>query len=438
MSDSESDNLHGNEKGDRGKILDSSTAKMEYNNNPTPETCVTNEKLLLILNRETGLAPYSHEFVKGVHDAQILSGFISAISSFINEMIGFESTQWKTVFGSDSIILVEGGKWSIGVLIAERETSELRSKLRNVIREFEDCFEFLRDVEGIQYIFHDFDNYVRRVFVDERITSRTVVAKMDNWRQLLSNFDLPSTAFAMSKILLGFDESITVQEITDSHKMEIENVIEIFSKAAWNGLVSLTYIPMDNDILSLSERASAVLFSKSNPLNITANSQRVVARFDGRTPLSKIVNNMTVQKKELLETLGVLINKGFVQRISVERSLVLFNECILSALISRGATIVGSKAMRHFFETVSTTSNYDYPWIVRIILTDTFHVSCFLEENMTPNDLDEMSLTLEFFVEEITKFLTRKWGDLATRRLLESIRNECHENWACYLSEIAL
>ena len=109
----------------------------------------------------------------------------------------------------------------------------------------------------------------------------------------------------------------------------------------------MTYVPLDYDILSLSERASAVLFSKTNPLQISPNSLRVLARFDGRTPLSKIVNDTAIEKQEILASLGTLVNKGLVQRISTERRLVLFNECVLSSLVSKGAFIVGTKAMRH-------------------------------------------------------------------------------------------
>ena len=436
MNFTKSESLQERVKSDRETPIDISSAKIQLNNNTIIEFINTNEQLLLILNRETGLAPYSHEFIKGIHDAQVLSGFISAISSFIYEVIGFESTQWKTVFGTNSIILVEGGEWSIGVLIAARETSELRSKLRSVVREFEECFEFLRDVEGIQYIFHDFDKYVRRVFVDERITRRTVVAKISDWRDQLSNFRLPSIAFGVSKILLGFDESTTVQEIVDFHKIRIEKVIDILSTAAWHGLVRLTYVPEDHDILSLSERASAVLFSKSNPLEIPANSLRAVARLDGRTPLSKIIDKMSIKEQELLESLGILVNRGLVQRISIERRLVLFNECILSTLMSKGALIIGPKPMRDFFELVSTTNNIDYPWIGRISLSDALHVSCYLEESMTHTDLDDISNTLIYFIEEITKHLTRRCGDLATKRLVETVYIECRENWTHYISDL--
>lgn len=403
------------------------------------ESSDSNEKLLLILNRETGLAPYSHEFVEGFQDPQILSGFISAISSFMGEVTGKNHLQWKTVFGSDSIILVEGGEWSIGVLVASKETNEIRSKLRKIIREFEDCFEFLRDIEGIQNIFSDFDNYVRRTFVDDRVTNRTLVTKIPNWRNSISTFNLPSINFGTLKILLGFKESATVQEIAESQNIRIENVIEIVSQAFWNGMIRLTYIPSDDDILSLTEKALGILFSKSNPLNISSSFLRIVARFDGRTPFSQFINDALILDKEsFLNTLGSLINSGLIQRISVEKRLVLFNECILSHLISKGTSIVGSRKMMQYFEAVSMHGSSIHPRVSRIVLVKNMHVMCILEETMTPSDLDDMFDALEYFIEEITKHLSRRTDAKVAENLIERIRKECRVSWIPYLTDLVI
>lgn len=420
------------------KALDLSKANVEFDNIFHSDVVNSNEKLLLILNKDTGLAPYSHEFINGFQDPQVLSGFISALSSFLCEVTGSNSSQWKTVFGSDSIILVEGGDWSVGVLIAERETSELRSKLRSIVREFEDCFEFLRDVEGIENIFDDFNQYVRRVFVDERISSRAVVTKFCDWRNSLSNFALPSTAFQVSKVLLGFEKSSTIQEIAEFQKCTIEEVIAIVSTAYWHGLVKVNYIPLDHDILSLSEKASSIIFRKSNPLNLPASYLRIIARLDGRTPLSVITSNTIIRDQKFLDILGSLINSGFVQRISIERRLVLFNECILSHLVFNGIKTVGKDTMKNFFETVSAMDDSFHPWSGRLALSDLMQINCVLEESMTPDDLDDMYETLEYFIEEITKLLFKRCGTKVVKRLINKVRSECREIWAPYFSDVVI
>ena len=62
----------------------------------------SNEKILFLMNRFTGVAPYSHEFVIGDLDPQMLSGFVGAMGSFLGEFVGAERSQWKTVYGSDT------------------------------------------------------------------------------------------------------------------------------------------------------------------------------------------------------------------------------------------------------------------------------------------------------------------------------------------------
>ena len=148
---------------------------------------------------------------------------------------------------------------------------------------------------------------------------------------------------------------------------------------------------------------------------------------------------MNIQDQEiLLGDLGSLINNGLVQRISVEKRLVLFGECILSHLVSKGASIVGSHTMKQYFEAVIAMGRSAHPWIGRIILSNEMLTTCILEESMTPIDLDDMSDALEYFIEEIAKHLSKKCGILIVDRLLEKIRNECRYNWALYLSNVVI
>jgi len=46
---------------------------------------------------------------------------------------GEKQSYWKTVYGSDSVILVETGEWTVGVLVTSRETSEGRSKQEELL-----------------------------------------------------------------------------------------------------------------------------------------------------------------------------------------------------------------------------------------------------------------------------------------------------------------
>ena len=397
----------------------------------------SNEKLLLILDKNSGLAPYSHEFSKGNLDPQVISGFVSAMTSFMGVVTGEKQSHWKTVYGTDSVLLVEPGDWTIGVLATSRETNEARSKLRSAVLEFEDCFAVLRnagDIDGSAI--REFDQYIRKMFVDERITGRTLVIKRLEWRSSISNFELPSVAFSVSKILLGIEGAQTVREIAEFQNLQIEEVIKIVSKAFWYNTVYLKFIPAETDILTLSEGTSTILFQKTNPLNLTNASLNVIARFDGRAPLIHFTRRMNEDElKVLLDDLGTLVNKGFVQRISVERRRVLLNECILSLLSSRGASIIGHKQMKQIFDTIRRVGGTHHPWISRVMLTDRIQAQCKLEESMTPTDLDDMANALEFFITEMGEQLSKRYVGRVVERMLRKIRNDCQASWTPYLTK---
>ena len=397
-------------------------------------TSELNEKLLMIMNKNSGLAPYSHEFNKNSIDPQVISGFISAMTSFMGFITGEQQSSWKTVYGSDSVILVETGEWTVGVLAVSRETTEVRSILGKVVAEFEDCFTVLKDSDTFEgSAFGEFDRLTRNLFVDNRVTSRTLVQKRPEWRTLLSTFDLPSTAFAVSKILLGFKEVHPVQEIAEFQSLQIEEVIEYVSEAFWKNIVYLKFVPADDDILILSEGASTVLFQKTNPMHLANESLKVIAQFDGRTQLSLLMKNMNhIHMKVILEDLSRLINRGFIERISDECRLVLLNECILSVLSSKGSLIVGRKNMKLLFDIISENGHKHHPWINRVMLTNQMQSHCMFEGSSDLTVLNDIINTLGFFIEELKQHLSKICGRRVVDRFLHSIQTNCKESWLPY------
>jgi hypothetical protein len=384
------------------------------------DSYATNEKLIIIVIKSSGLAPYSHEFSKSSLDPQIVSGFISAMTSFMGEMMGEHQTHWKTEYGSESLLLVEQGEWAIGVLAVSRETNEVRRRLSRVVHEFEDYFAVLRNSDGIEgSAMQDFDECTRKIFVNDQITGRTLVIKRPEWRKSLYMYVLPSTAFAIVKALLGFEEKQAVSEIAKFQGLCIEDTIDLVSTAYWYGAVSLKYIPPDEEILILSEKSSTILFQKDNPLGLSNISLNVIARFDGRATLFQLAEYIDVKDFEvLLDELGTLVNRGYIQRISSEQRRVLFNESFLSSLVSKGALIVGEKKMKQCFDEIRKSWGDQHPRIYRITLTDRMRVRCIIDENMTPDDLDELSKTLELFVEELSTHLSTICGSHTVEKLL--------------------
>jgi len=398
----------------------------------------SNEKLLMILNMNSGLAPYSHEFQRSSLDPQILSGFISAMTSFMGLVTGKQQSSWKTVFGSDSVILVVAGKWTYGVLAVTRETNEARSMLIRVTSEFEDCFEVFKNSDGIEgSAFREFDQFARMVFVDERVTSRTLVMKRPELRTLTSLFDLPSTTYTMSKMLFNYRAELSVQEIAEFQSLPIEEVVEHVSNAFWKKAVYLKFVPADDDLLILSEGASTILFHKSNPLSLADKSVKVIALFDGRTKLLDFMKNLNhIEKKTLLDDLGNLVNRGYIQRISEEHRLILQNECILSALLSKGSLLVGRKRIIVLFDIISEDGRTQHPWINRIMITDGMQSYCIFEHNSNLDILNDIIDTLEYFIEELKQRFSRLLGRHTLDRLFHGIKTSCIKSWFPHRSDV--
>jgi hypothetical protein len=358
---------------------------------------ISNEIVLFIINRNSGLAPYSHEFVEGGHDPQILSGFISAMSDFMGEVTGEQQSRWKTVYGGQTTLLVESGEWSVGVLAVLRETNEARSKLRIVIKEFEDAFSILRDTEHSEAsIFRDFDHFVRRVYSESRFSEESVILKGPESNANPQPWVLPSWNYRVTKFLNLSVDHQTLTEAADVQNLHLEDIKELASRAHWNRNIHILYVPTLRDVLHLSEGSSSILFDKSVIPYLSPDTLRVIGALDGRSPLSSILKYKKISKMKLVQVeLGVLINHGYLQKVSMEKLFVLINEDILSGIARICGKEVGSKRTRDYFDIAITNCVDDYPWLSRVILTGSLRCKCLIEDGVTPGDLDMICDSLE-------------------------------------------
>jgi len=401
---------------------------------------ISNEKVIFVLNKLTGLAPYSHEFVSGEQDPQVLAGFVSAMTSFMGELTGSEQARWKTEFGSGSTLLVEVGEWTAGVLAVSRETNEGRSKLRRVVMGFEDSFKYLKHDDAIESrLFKDFDQFVRRTFLGDRLTERSIILKKSNRYDASGQYESPSIAFKITKFLHLTTSGQSLSEIAEAQGLTMREVEDLVSRALWKNAISLSYVPSDDDILSTSEKSSGILLRRENPLRISLQTLRIVTALDGRTPLLSIVENLNLwTTSSVLYELGNLVNKGYLQRASIERRLLLVNECILSALVRACVKVRGSSDATNYFFTGQEKGIEKHPWVGRIKLQDNMTVRCQLDETMTPEDLDDMYDAVEFLILEVADHLSNDAGPLSAKYLLAGIRKRCRAIWSSYLMDIVV
>ncbi|MFX0045217.1 MAG: hypothetical protein ACFE8Z_05175 [Candidatus Hermodarchaeota archaeon] len=396
--------------------------------------------MLFVLNKHTGLSPYSHEFVIGGIDPQLLSGFVTAMGSFLAEVAGSEETGWKTVYGSDTTFIVEVNDWVVGVLAVARETTELRSRLRRVVREFKQSFEVLKESDGIDGgLFAEFDQYVMKTFTLDRVAPQSLVMRRNDWEGALDRMESSGNQTLARDLVSKLETSITVSNLTEEYSLSLKEVRDSISEACWYNAVHVKYVPTERDILEISERALSTLLDPVNPLGLSTVTIAVVGRLDGRTTLEPITSELDQEERErVLKELGDLILSGHVHRISMERESVLVNECILTRFARACSEVLGAEHMQHTARRILTSGIAKYPWLSRVRVHVDLSLQSVLDESMTPRDFDLLAEALEQFLNDLVETLSMEMERNDVIDLLKYARWSCQEDWIPGLTEAVL
>ena len=124
------------------------------------------EKQGLYIIYDDGRGIFDYNFSKDYeHDAGIVSGMFSAITSFIKETTKSQELL-KTIDHGDITILIEYGKRIFGALfIRGKQTTEVRSNLRELVNKFETKYaDALADWSGALIYFKDDHKLVEDIF----------------------------------------------------------------------------------------------------------------------------------------------------------------------------------------------------------------------------------------------------------------------------------
>jgi hypothetical protein len=396
--------------------------------------------VLFVLNKHTGLSPYSHEFVIGGIDPQLLSGFVTAMGSFLAEVAGSEETGWKTVYGSDTTFIVEVNDWVVGVLAVARETTELRSRLRRVVREFKQSFEVLKDSDGIDGgLFNEFDQYVMKAFTLDKVAPQSLVMRRNDWEDTLDRMTRPGPQALARDLVPKLESSITISQLVETQSSSLKEVRDSISEACWHNAVHVKYIPTERDILEISERALSTMLDSLNPLGLSTLTIAVVGRLDGRTTLEPIIGDSVQDERErILEELGDLILSGHVHKISMERESVLVNECILTRFAEACSEVLGSEQIQKTASAILASGIAKHPWLSRVRVHDDPSLQSVLDEAMTPRDFDLLAEALEQFLNDLVDALSKEMERSDVIDLLKYARWSCQEDWIPGLTEAVL
>jgi hypothetical protein len=396
-----------------------------------------NEKVLFILEKSSGVALYSHEYILGGEDPQLLSGFISAMTHFIASMTGSDQNSWKTEYGGDTVLLVEGGDWAVGVLALSRETNEARSKLRRIVREFEGSFEWTDAVRAHdEKLEQEFDSFVMRVMIPDRLTENSILIKTEAYVDHMRPFPHSIDTTQAVIFLMSVQSGDTIGQASKTQGIKYDDAVKFATLSYWHNGIDIIYVPSSDDILSCSDGTLSVLLQKSNPLGVSPLTMKVISHLNGRSPLSTYLHEMKPRDlKTTLIELGRLSNSGYIHRISIEKRIVLVNECILNDILSLGVYILREEKMGAFVKSIFTKGIPLHPWITRIKVLPDLKILCNLDEGMTTNDLDDMYEALEYLINEVLDFMNEKSDFDYISSATSKAKRRCGELWGQFIQD---
>ncbi|MFW9806534.1 MAG: hypothetical protein ACFFFK_07380 [Candidatus Thorarchaeota archaeon] len=388
-------------------ITNQEEPKSQGRNRNNPRNVTTNEKGLFIIHRHSGMALYSHEFVRGELDPQLLSGFIGAMTSFLGEALSSAESGWKTMYGSDTTLIVEVGEWTTAVLVVLKDNGLLHNKVRLIVAEFENMFQAFRDASCFEGgIIDAFDEFTMRVFLDEKISFRTCIRKKPDWKEEMLPFASLNQLDSINSILSMIDSQIAIGDIVRCLNISFEAAKEIVMFAYWHHSIDLRYTPSNVDILKPTEKSLSTIFSNGNPLRLSRNTMFIVGSLDGRKPLGAILERWNLDDENIKSELGDLITQGFLQKTTPEHNLILGHESVLNLFLAQCTRLVPQQTLKVALLTTFVNGIRTHPWLSRVQIQDGFSLQCQIDETMSPSDYGDLYDALQYVINETVRKLS--------------------------------
>jgi len=344
------------------------------------------------------------------------------------------------VYGSDTTFIVEMNDWVVGVLAVARETTELRSRLRRVVREFKQSFEVLKDSDGIDGgLFAEFDQFVMKTLTLDKVALQSLVTRRNGWEASLDRMEHSDSKTLARDLVAGLEVSMTVSKLVETHSQSLKGIRDSIAEACWHNAAYVKYVPTEHDILEISERALSIMLDSSNPLGLSTMTIAVIGRLDGRTTLENFIGELSQDDKDrVLQELGNLILSGHIHRISMERESVLVNECILTRFAGACSEVLGAEEIQQTVSIILASGVANHPWLSRVRVQDDLSLQSVLDEAMTPRDFDLLAEALEQFLNDIVDALSEVMERNDVIDLLKYARWSCQEDWIPGLTEAVL
>ncbi|MHA1649246.1 MAG: hypothetical protein ACTSYB_03550 [Candidatus Helarchaeota archaeon] len=290
---------------------------------------------IFFIHKERGLNLLQHSFSGSKLDEDLVSGFISAIISFIDSLIPPTKDYRKeklirTVDRGDFKILIEAGEHVFGILFVNIEKVEVRTKLKEIIQEFEQTFD-LKNWDGTIEVqkFESFKEIIFKKFASEIIQVSDVPVLTPSMKEFLASHDeldllgLHNISAGLLELLLMIDGTSDVQEIANRLECPVDEVIEKVGYLFELGdLITIESPVYETDIFVLTPEAMPIFrlntYERETILNLFGKEGiDVLLNIDGARSVKGIQKKTGISFEKIKEILRFCSFERLVKRIRV-------------------------------------------------------------------------------------------------------------------------
>lgn len=294
---------------------------------------------IFFVHKERGLNILQHSFSGSKLDEDLVSGFISAIISFIGALRPpkEESKQDKlirTIDRGDFKILIESGEHIMGVLFVNVEKIDLRGKLKDIIREFEAFHGFgadsnrwdgTLDLEKIE----KFKENIFRKFASDIIQISDVPKLKSSVQEFLTTHDEIdllgefNLSAGLLELLMRIDGTSDVQEIANKLECSVQEAIARIGYLYELGDFITIESPVHaTDIFVLTPEAMPIFrentYEQETILNLFSKAGiNVLLNIDGARSVQGIQAKTDLDLDKIKEVLRFCSTEGLVKRVRV-------------------------------------------------------------------------------------------------------------------------
>ncbi|MFB0562624.1 MAG: hypothetical protein ACETWM_15570 [Candidatus Lokiarchaeia archaeon] len=277
---------------------------------------------LYFIERDSGKCMYHQKFSGVEVDPDRLSGFISAIVSFSEELLPKMGDEWlKTIDRGSFKLIVERGNNVYGLLIAAQETPEMRMKLKSLINNFEKKFSSeIQEWKGELGVFENFRNDIFRAFPSQSILPQYVPELLS---KLSNSVELSPKMSVILKILKEAPET-NLQDIAARSGYDIGEILNEIRSFVVRGLISFKVKVREDDVYQISPRAWEALMKGVYQLEkiqkiYGVRGVEILFANDGKRTVGDIAQGLRLNPGFVKVVLGYFLIEGFIDLVPKEK-----------------------------------------------------------------------------------------------------------------------